>query len=525
MADTSYPQDTPLALATSSGLSQGYAASQGSSLSTGDLRRRYDFSERFTELAIDQTPFFRLVSKVGKKPTDDPSFKFTEKRQSYLKRYAYAVGQVIKGDADAFDDADFRNYDDTAGSSASKAIATGDTVKVYMATDYESAGNIQNVSGQSTGEIQIGAAGTSPEFFQVNQLVQIPLASASVHANGGPDAADYCLIRVTAVGANVDKGGSVSTASVMNCKLVTGTVIRAASGTLTSYSSNDPVVQVYDKDIAQTLEEMRCHVVGTSYAEGSGLLGTTWKDNPYSTGYGQTQIFRTEFGMTNTARATVLKYEPNEWARVWRDKLIEHKWDIEQAGLFGAQFTDSNGITHTQGAVDYILNYGNIFTWSKTKTVDGFLDDMSKYVDPRYNNSKATVYFCSTDVYNWFHKIGTGESYLSANLGLEDQLRYDVSRGGRKSVFGLDTMTVSTVYGDMNIARCISLDRSHVKILGINMNHVKCRPLVGNGVNRDTSIYVGVSSLENTGVDKRVDMILTELGFEWQMPEAHAVWK
>ena len=521
MADTSYPSETPLALATSSGLTEGYRASQGSSLGTGDLRRKYDFSERFTELAIDQTPFFRLVSKVGKKPTDDPSFKFTEKRQSYMKRYAYAVGQVIVESADAFDDASFRNFDDSASGKANEAIAVGDTVKVYMATDYKSAGNIQNVSGQSTGEIQVGGAGTTPEFFQVNQIVQIPLAA---DGNGSPTAADYCLMRVTAVGASVDKGSAVSTASVMHCRLVTGVVIRAASGALTSYSGNDPVAQVYDKDIAQTLEEMRCHVVGTSYGEGSGLLGTTWKDNPYSTGYGQTQIFRTEFGMTNTARATVLKYEPNEWARVWRDKLIEHKWDIEQAGLFGAQVTSSS-VNHTQGAVDYILNYGNIFEWTKAKTVDGFLDDMSKYVDPRYNNSKATVYFCSTDVYNWFHKIGNGESYLSANLGLEDQLRYDVSRSGRKKVFGLDTMTVTTVYGDMNIVRCISLDRSHVKILGINMNHVKCRPLVGNGVNRDTSIYVGVSSLENTGIDKRVDMILTELGFEWQMPEAHAVWK
>ena len=58
MADTSYPSSTPLFLSTSSGLSEGYAAKSGaSSLSTGDLRRRYDFSERFSELAIDQTPF------------------------------------------------------------------------------------------------------------------------------------------------------------------------------------------------------------------------------------------------------------------------------------------------------------------------------------------------------------------------------------------------------------------------------------------------------------------------------------
>ena len=48
-------------------------------LKTGDLRRKYNFGDRVSELSIAQDPFFRFVSKVGKKPTDDPSFKFTEK--------------------------------------------------------------------------------------------------------------------------------------------------------------------------------------------------------------------------------------------------------------------------------------------------------------------------------------------------------------------------------------------------------------------------------------------------------------
>ena len=36
-------------------------------LSTGDLRRRYNFGDKVSELAIAQDPFFRLVSKVNKK--------------------------------------------------------------------------------------------------------------------------------------------------------------------------------------------------------------------------------------------------------------------------------------------------------------------------------------------------------------------------------------------------------------------------------------------------------------------------
>ena len=75
------------------------------------------------------------------------------------------------------------------------------------------------------------------------------------------------------------------------------------------------------------------------------------------------------------------------------------------------------------------------------------------------------------------------------------------------------------------MVRNVMLDGSGVKILALNMKQCKYRPLVGNGLNRDTSVYVGVQTLENTGIDSRVDLILTEAGLEWGMPECHAIWK
>jgi len=61
-SDATYPQNgsIPLYLKHSSGLDAGYGVFNGSSLSTGDLRRKYNFAERFSELAIDQTPFFPI---------------------------------------------------------------------------------------------------------------------------------------------------------------------------------------------------------------------------------------------------------------------------------------------------------------------------------------------------------------------------------------------------------------------------------------------------------------------------------
>ncbi len=80
---------------------------------------------------------------------------------------------------------------------------------------------------------------------------------------------------------------------------------------------------VHDQSISDTLELFRTYVVGSAHGQGTGYP-ETWKDQPFTTGFGLTQIFKTAIAMDNTTRATVLKYEPNEFARIWREKLIEH---------------------------------------------------------------------------------------------------------------------------------------------------------------------------------------------------------
>ena len=490
-------------------------------LITGDIRRKYNFGSRVSELAIPQDPFFRFVSKVAKKATDDPQFKFSEKRPSYHKRYAYVIGHVANG-ADSFTDSEMDQSDTSAVLSA-----VGQKMKLYMATDYKSSGNVQNVFNENTNNYDVGASGTRPAFFLPGQLVKIP-GKAGITDTG---TAGYQILRVDTVVGSLSKtsgGGS------MECVSIEGTVVKFDSGALefSSFYNNTPSAggvgtatdndeQVSDRSIAGELEANRSYVIGSAFAEGSGFP-ETWVDQPYQSNHGLTQIWKTSMAMTNTARATVLKFEPNEWARVWKEKLIEHKWDIETSLLFGSQYTDGDSIQYTQGAVDYISNYGNQFSLTvATKTQDDFLDDLSSYVDPRYNNSQATLFFCNTAVYNWLHKLS---GYFKNNLEVSSNFSADMSLTSKKKVFGVDISQISTVYGDMNVARNIHLDGSNVKMLGINMKNCAYRPLVGNGVNRDTSVYVGVQTLENSGVDRRVDQILTEAGMEWSMAESHAIW-
>ena len=500
----------------------GNGPGAGASLNTGDLRRKFNFGDRVSELAIAQDPFFRFVSSVAKRPTDDPQFKFTEMRHSYHKRYAYVMGFVSNG-SDEFANAELDQSN--AGAAVS---ATGQSVELYMATDYKSAGNITSISGQSATKVDVGASGTRPTFFLPGQVVKIPISATG----GGGAIAGYHLMKVDSVLDSLTKDSK-------ECVKLSGKIVKfdSAGNELASFLTDNfspggvaGDEAVHDRTIATQLEDKRSYVVGTAHSQGSGYP-ESWKDQPYSSAVGLTQIFKTAMAMDNTTRATVLKYEPNEFARIWRTKLIEHKYDIETALLFGSQ-AEVDGVQYTEGAISFVTNYGNIFDGSGiggtgTKSQDDFLDDMSQFLDPRYNNANATLFMCSTDTYNWMHKLS---GYFSANVqkvaGVSDGAgRADFQIAGRKGVYGLDVTQVYTPYGVMNLVRNVHLDGSPVKILAMNMAQCAYRPLVGNGLNRDTAVYVGVQTLENSGVDRRVDLIQTEAGMEFRMPEAHAVWK
>ena len=506
----------------SSGTYNDGRTGSATSLSTGALRRKYNFGDMVSELSLAQDPFFRFLSKVSKKPTDDPSFKFTEKRSSYTKRYAYM--------------SDFSTSAIAVPATAPATTGTPAEGNVYTMSffcDYNNNGNQGNIYGKVI-DYQEGTEGTQPKFFIPGQIIKVPHASSEANADAGT-VSGYTLWKINSVDLTTLPEDSTAAATGVNKAVLNVTCVKGSGSAVffmdavsghsdTSADNPSDAGLAYNASNAtvtksvEYMENFKSYVVGSAFAAGSGYP-ETWQDQPYVTATGQTQIFKTSCVMNNTDRATVLKYEGNEWARIWKEKLIEHKWDIENAMLFGSQNSTYNT---TEGAVNYISTYGNTFGLNTaTKTQDDFLDDLSAMLDPRYNNASSTIFFCSTAVFNWMHKLS---GYFSNNLEISSNFRADFSVAGKKKVFGIDVTTISTVYGDINVARNVHLDGTQVKMIGINMKYCAYRPLVGNGINRDTSVYVGVQTLENSGVDRRVDQILTEAGMEWCCPETHSIW-
>ena len=488
-------------------------------LDTGDLRRQYNFGNRVSELNIQQDTLFRLLSKLRKVPTDDPQWKITEERTSAHKRYAYVTGWRTWVGTGTVPTTGYTT--NSADISSLTPQTAGSIFAVKMQSDYTTTGNIQNVFNQSTNKIDVGDSGTTPIFFMENQMVKIATKSATADLV----ADDFIVVRVLSVAAS-------GTAVYLGVK-----VIRALKTSTNKYlcsftDGTTPIDTTYNYapgisagGTLAILETMRSYVVGTAFNEGSGYPGT-YIDKPYSTRNGYTQIFKTSSQMTGTAMATKLRFKQSEWARVWADKLVQQKWDIADSIYFSTLYAEDDGTQHTQGIVDFVTNYGNVFSLDTTKTQDDFLEDMSIFMDPRYNAMSNCLYVVSTTYWNWLHKLG-GYALNNINIGNANATygaayTFDFSR--RTNFFGAEIAQFSTLYGTMNVMRDIHLDGTPVKMIGINLKNIAYRPLEANGENRDTSVYPRVQSLETTGLDARVDLIMTEAGIEITMPESHAIW-
>ena len=281
---------------------------------------------------------------------------------------------------------------------------------------------------------------------------------------------------------------------------------------------------------------VNCQVIGTAYKEGSGAPDVWSQELAHD--YGYTQIFKTACEMTNTARATVYRGYSDEWARLWNLKLREHKIDIERAMLFG-QRASVDSTQYTEGIVGHIIAEGAAPTTDSTQlsysegkayhksiasgsmTYDNWLSDLEVVFDPARGGSSSKLALCSLPVISLFNKLGDN-SFADASIGGvsngANRYNFDSSQG----TFGHKIMKVETIHGDISLVKePLFRGLASTFMALVDLDHVSYRPLVGNGVNRDTSITTNVQQADE---DLRKDMILTEAGLEVSLPETHALF-
>lgn len=432
-----------------------------------DRRRIFNFGDRVAELTPEESPFFVYLNRVSKAPTDDPVFRYLENRNkiSFTDRSFLikgAVGTVAAGSSYSF-------TVDTSGGAAVEYLVKGMVFSVATVDD-------TNGYGQA-------------------------------------------LVRVDgAISHNASD--SVFSGKVIDVSAVSG--------------SNS----IADNDVAQ--------IIGTSYEEGSGSPDVF--SSEIEDGFGYTQIFKTAAEMTNTAYATRYRGYPDEWSRIWAQKLREHKIDIERAMLFG-QKARVGGIQYTEGLVGHIVKNvspvvnDSAFSYSSGSayhrsvaqsemTYDRLLSDLEVIFDPARGGASDKLVLCSLPVITFFNKMGK-DAFLSSSLAYnsneafdnddvpnQSPMRYNMSE--RQGAFGHSIMVIDTIHGRLNLVK-EPLFRGQASgfMLMADMSQLAYRPLIGNGINRDTQVMTNVQSADE---DLRKDMILTEAGLEVTLAESHALY-
>ena len=502
-----------------------------STYNVGDLRHGYNFNiNDVSRLTRTRDPLFRLLSVYRKKTVTETPFKIVEERSFLHKRYAYPVAwRTWSGSGSVPLD----TYSATADITTATPQTAGSYIAFKMGCDYKSDGNIANIFGQSTNEITIGDSGTAPIFFLPRQNVRINTKAAATNDN----AVDYFTISVIDVEVS---GNYAYVGGLVNRPIQTSTNSYLCSFTAASVPISETYTYAHgirtgSSGATAALDAMKAWVQGNTYNDFTGVPGY-YNTQPYTTRYGQNQITKHALGVSGRTLATEFKIVKNEFARRWAEVADEHNFVIGQDAYFSTLYTEPDGTPHTQGMVDFTLQYGNKFTMDTATSGSGYsqddlLQDMTILKDPRYGTGIDDLLFAvPQQTWNWLHSLG-GYSFNNMNLGLVSgsttpafAYQYDFAKVGPAKLADVDLFQFGTAHGKMNVVLDTHLNGTGIAMLAIPMSGINFCVLAGNGYNRDTTYYPNVQSTASNGIDGRVDLIMTDWGLEQTLPERWAVW-
>jgi len=459
--------------------SNTFGEAGASSVSLDNTRRVFNFGERVAELAPQQSPFFVYLNKVAKKATNDPVFKFLEQRHQWQRR----------------------NFEvETTLTLAEEMVASeilGAGVDFAITCKYDGYGKIVAAAPCTfliPGQVLALKADDGEVYnFKIAESAIVNSSDSGAHA--GTDIAHQT------VGNKTEISGEML--SVVGKAVPNGTVFTAGN---------------------------KGQVIGTAWGEGTDSpIG--WEDKLYDR-EGYTQIFKTGMNIfSGTSLATEYRGIKNEFQRIWTDKLMEHKMDIEQAMLYGRGTNDARSsatggsltgapVRTSWGILPYTEAYGKIYNMSYSSSgYDAFLDAMEDFFAPESGNSGNKLVLASRKVITYLNKLGNG-SFMNNTIGAS-QYKLDVT--SVPGAFGHTVTMVNTIFGNLHfVAEPLLRGPWEDYCVAVDLKNVNYRPLVGNGMSRDTFIETNV---QDNGVDGRQDQVITEAGLEIQLPETHAILK
>ena len=449
-----------------------------------NIRRKFGIGDKVHELAPETSIFFSYLSKLGKKTTDETVWKPLEYRNQWQRRNFYAEYSGADGDA---------------------------PVGIKVTCKYNNKGEVKSTATDATNSF-------SPIFLVPGQVLRINGVPYKIASDATID-----YIKTVAGGNDTDSTtGKGTTAGDY-------ALIPDASLTKVSDGSGFPSNGSGDGD---------GQVIGSQWAEASGAPDG-WRDELSAVEF-YTQIFKTSVPlMSGSMQATRYRGYANEWKRIYAEHLKSHKMDLENAFLFGhgkyvsADERYSWGILpflENNGGKKYELDYNGTsigtagYDVSAGFSYDGMVDVMDDFMNWEGGNSGQKLCLTSRKVINALHKVGSG-TFLKNSFGTESNNPTQIFSANldvkSSSFMPIDITSISTSWGSMNfIAHPLFRGDMEDKCVCIDLDKVSLRPLVGNGISRDTFVE---TNIQENDIDGRKDMIITEAGLEVMLPECHAV--
>ena len=443
-----------------------------------DLRRKHDFGERVAELAPEESPFFVYLSRVAKRPTTDPVFRFLENRSKidWTSRN-FQVDTTTFSNVSAGDNlASFRV--DASGASVDWLIKG-------MVFAVESAdGNATGSAAQDDGPGQI--------------LCRVE----STPVDGG--AYSTFNAKVISVAGTNHSSDADNVANNAECQVI-GTAFGEGSGSPDVWSSQ------LDDDFGYT------QIFKTAAEMTNTAIATTYRG--YADEWNRIWSLKLREHKVDIERAMLFSQRARQSSIQYSEGLVGHI-----LANLGDVSTTAGGGSHVNGTTAIGYTAGSPYCRTVTSaqlTYDQLLSDFEVYFDPARGGSSNKLALASLPVISYFNKMA-GFADKTMALAADNSARYNFNATQRNGTFGHSIMQVDTIHGALSLVKePLFRGVSSGFLLLADMSQLAYRPLAGNGLNRDTHIITNVQQADE---DLRKDMIITEAGLEVTLPETHMLY-
>ncbi len=248
--------------------------------------------------------------------------------------------------------------------------------------------------------------------------------------------------------------------------------------------------------------------IGSVFAEGTGAAEAVSR-NPFKS-YNYTQIFKTSYEITNTAKVTKLRTgDPVKNDKI--RKTHDHSRDLESAFLFGErnEATGSNGkpMRSTRGLRRWIPSDTTTIlasAWSIANSAaagNNLLDAISPVFDYESRAGDERIAFCGNGAMNRINAAIMKSAGVSAST---------INWNGMATVYGMHFKRLELPQGTIFMKTHPLMNKNSLynnSMIIIDFSAIKYRPLVG----RDTKTE---DNIQAKGEDLQRGQWITEAGLE-----------